>query len=276
VKKQTLLRRGGARAAALLTILFIVALGGCEDFFSTSWGAAFARDPADMFKNVTVTAGNVDDLLEASKGNPNVAKEALKKIKGAIKGDLSAGDLKLQAAALTAATEASGVASAIVSQAASLVHLTDLSEEEQEAKAKEVMDSVLKKAQNLDVVAQTLTEEIKLNTGSAWERDELIASNFADTDDETLFVAAMVLILADAKTNDMTATDYIDSKKTTLFSSDDSIDVINEKLDSNDINPEGESAELKLAWTLAQMVDPTSTYGKMLKTMGIIQEAPPL
>ena len=60
--------------SAALIVLFL--MNSCADFFSTSWGEVFKRDP----RNVRVTASNVQDLLDAAKGNPDLAREILNQI----------------------------------------------------------------------------------------------------------------------------------------------------------------------------------------------------
>jgi hypothetical protein len=79
-------------------------LASCKDFYSTSLGEPFARDPS----NVKVTRSNVYDLLKDANGDIEASREILKKLKGT-------DDPVLQAAAVKAATQAAGLTELAVS-----------------------------------------------------------------------------------------------------------------------------------------------------------------
>lgn len=103
-------------AAAAVTAL---ALSSCQQFFTTSWGTPLARDPKDLI--APVTAENVEDQLEAAKNDPAVAAALLDKIADAVK-DASAADKPvLQAAAVDAASSASGIGAAVLENSDALI-----------------------------------------------------------------------------------------------------------------------------------------------------------
>ncbi|MDR1108792.1 MAG: hypothetical protein LBL19_07140 [Spirochaetaceae bacterium] len=86
-------------SAAVMVLLF----SSCEAF-SNSWGESFARDPS----TIEVTAGNVKDLLREAKGDTKTSRGILDKIAQQLKGNPTP-DPTLQAAAVTAANQASGL-----------------------------------------------------------------------------------------------------------------------------------------------------------------------
>jgi hypothetical protein len=84
--------------AVLLALGTGLLLASCSDFYSTTWGEAFARDPS----NVKVTSSNVDELLKDASGDREASRAILKKLIGT-------DDPKLQAAAVKAANQAAGL-----------------------------------------------------------------------------------------------------------------------------------------------------------------------
>jgi hypothetical protein len=94
--------------AAAFAVLFL--MNSCVDFFSNSWGDSFKRDP----KKVKVTASNVYDLLDAAKGDPDLSREILNKIK--------AGDNNtLKQAAIKAANQAAGISTLALENVQALI-----------------------------------------------------------------------------------------------------------------------------------------------------------
>jgi hypothetical protein len=94
-------------AAGFVVLLL---LNSCADFFSTSWGDAFKRDP----KKVKVTVSNVGQLLEVAKGDPELSRAILDKIDAN-----SAGALKQ--AAIKAANQAAGVTTLVLENVKTLI-----------------------------------------------------------------------------------------------------------------------------------------------------------
>jgi hypothetical protein len=87
-------------------------LVSCTEFFSTSLAPWAARDPDKLIP--AVTTGNVDDLIAMTENNPDMSLSVLKKIEDAVNN--ASGDAKaaLQAAALEAAVNATGMGSAVL------------------------------------------------------------------------------------------------------------------------------------------------------------------
>jgi hypothetical protein len=96
-----------ALTAALIVLLL---LNSCADFFSTTWGDAFKRDP----KKVTVTSSNVYDLLEAAKGDPELSREILEKIN-------ARSDDTLKHAAIKAANQAAEISTLALENVRTLI-----------------------------------------------------------------------------------------------------------------------------------------------------------
>lgn len=91
----------------------------CRQFFTTSLAPWAARDPASLIP--PVTTGNIDDLLEQSANNPDQSLALLDTIADAVSTASAADAVVLQAAALTAASNASGVATAVLQNTGTLL-----------------------------------------------------------------------------------------------------------------------------------------------------------
>jgi hypothetical protein len=91
-------------SAAVMVLL----LSSC-DVFSNSWGENMARDPS----TIKVTAGNVKDLLREAKGDTKTSRGILDQIAQQLEGKDNP-DPTLQAAAVTAANQASGLGMVIL------------------------------------------------------------------------------------------------------------------------------------------------------------------
>jgi hypothetical protein len=106
----------GAKKLKVLggTLIVLFLLNSCAEFFSTSWGEAFKRDP----KNVKVNASNVNALLDAAKGDPKLSRAILDQI------NAGSGD-KLKHAAIKAANQASGVATLALENVKTLIDAVD-------------------------------------------------------------------------------------------------------------------------------------------------------
>jgi hypothetical protein len=101
----------GVLSAALVVL---ATLNSCADFFSTSWGDLFKRDPA----KVKVTSSNVNDLLDTAKGDKELARAILDQI-GANSDDT------LKRAAIKAANQASGLTTLALENVSSLLDAMD-------------------------------------------------------------------------------------------------------------------------------------------------------
>jgi hypothetical protein len=139
--------------AAAFAVLFL--MNSCADFFSTTWGDFFKRDP----KNVKVTASNVYDLLDTAKGDPELSKAILDKIYTTVKsGDKSADADTLRRAAIKAANQTAGISTVALENVKGLIDAVDSNDKEKALK--EVANKILKDLGNNDIVgiAEKMTE----------------------------------------------------------------------------------------------------------------------
>jgi hypothetical protein len=116
--------------SAALIVLFL--MNSCVEFFSTSWGEIFKRDP----KNVKVTASNVNDLLDAAKGDPDLSKAILDQINSE-----SPDTLKL--AAIKAANQAANISAMALENIGDLLDALDNKDSKAQEKAlREVVENI--------------------------------------------------------------------------------------------------------------------------------------
>ncbi|GHV94773.1 hypothetical protein AGMMS50293_10930 [Spirochaetia bacterium] len=178
--------------------MFLLATAiSCSQFFSTSLAPWAARDPASLIP--PVTTGNVNELIEMAENDPDMSLEVLKRIKDAAQNADSdkAGDL--QAAALKAAANASGIGSALLQQAGNISELMDNADN-----AIDLIVDVLNSMNNLNAAGDNLVEI--LPTPGTSEFDAFVAKSSADD----LAIAAAVLLAAEAKSVS-DSKDYLDS-----------------------------------------------------------------
>jgi hypothetical protein len=83
----------------------------CTDFFSTSWAEDGKRD----ISKINVDASNVDGLLKAARGYPDMSLTILDKIAERIDGASQNDKSKLREAALKAAAQGTDIASMLIS-----------------------------------------------------------------------------------------------------------------------------------------------------------------
>jgi hypothetical protein len=138
--------------------LTILAAGGlavsCTGFFSTTLAPWAARDPASLIP--PVNTGNVKDLVAGSENNPDMSLELLKKIRDAANnagGDEAA---ELQAAALQAAVNASGLGGAVLNSVDKIAEIVDDPEAAKDLAG--ILDDMPNLEQAGGVLAETLPE----------------------------------------------------------------------------------------------------------------------
>jgi hypothetical protein len=195
----------GVKKLKALSGAFIVLflLNSCTDFFSTSWGEAFKRDPG----KVKVTESNVYDLLEAAKGNPKLSKAILDKI-GANSSD------KLKHAAIQAANQASGITTLALENVQTLIDAAE--KDNNEDALKDVANKVLDSATKNDLqgvsgqLVKILKDDVTTNSGKLGFEGNFIG-NVSEAD---LTLMVMTLILAKAekvqKEDQKDLNDYVD------------------------------------------------------------------
>jgi hypothetical protein len=122
---------------AALAVLFL--LNSCTDFFTTSWGEMFKRDP----KNVKVTSSNVYDLLEAATGDRELSRAILDKIN-------ADSDDSLKRAAIKAAGQASGLTTVVMENVKDLIDAAGAKGDPGKA-LKEVAQQIINDIRNNDI-----------------------------------------------------------------------------------------------------------------------------
>ena len=183
-------RRFRFRRIGIVSILGLVLfLGSCRQFFTTSLAPWAARDPASLIP--PVTTANIQDLLEQSANSPDQSLALLDKIKDALATASAEDQAVLQAAALSAASNASGVATSILSNAGDLLNAMESGQPD--AIITVVSDAIA----GLSNLASTAT----LLTGMLPDPNDTAAFNaFVDqaTPDD-LAMAAIVLLASEAQ-----------------------------------------------------------------------------
>ncbi|WP_304225179.1 hypothetical protein, partial [Gracilinema caldarium] len=111
--------RGVLPMVLLLVLPLSFSLGSCRQFFTTSLASWAARDPASLIP--PVTASNIDDLLAQSANSPAQSLALLDSIADALATASASDAAVLQAAALQAASNASGVATSVLSNAGTML-----------------------------------------------------------------------------------------------------------------------------------------------------------
>jgi hypothetical protein len=173
----------------LLLSCFALLFFSCTDFFTTSLASWARRDPASLIP--PVTTGNVQELIELTENNPDMALALLKKINDA------GANPDLQAAALQVAANASGLGTAI------LQHTDDIGSID-ETNAKGIVVDALNSLSNVAETGTVLGDILPSPDTQAW--DDFVAVSSA----EDLAMAAAVLLAAEAKTAPGGASGYID------------------------------------------------------------------
>jgi hypothetical protein len=156
MKGKTYLKLSGAALVLLLL------LGSCTNFFTTSWGEIFRRNP----KNVKVTTSNVYDLLKTARGDRELSMAILDQISDQI-GGLNKEEAKtLKHAAIKAANQAADVTSKALENVGRIIDAIDLNNGVDDIKA--VAEEILKDMQSDDLrhisdkITEILKDDIKL------------------------------------------------------------------------------------------------------------------
>ncbi|MDR1947957.1 MAG: hypothetical protein LBQ38_01055 [Spirochaetaceae bacterium] len=162
----------------LFILIPVLSVTGCTDFFSTSLAPWAARDPASLVP--PVTAGNVRELILQAENNPDLSLAILKGIQNSV-GSASPEDRRsLEAAALEAAGNATGLAASLLSQAGKISSVMGDPD-----KAKELVVDAIKGMSHLnetrDLLADILprnpdSEEFKAFTQNAGAEDLVMAA----------------------------------------------------------------------------------------------------
>ncbi|MDR1586657.1 MAG: hypothetical protein LBS57_04290 [Treponema sp.] len=169
----------------------------CTQFFSSSLAPWAARDPGALVP--PVTTGNVKELIEVAENNPDLSLEVLRGIDKALQDANDDEKNSLQAAALQAASNASGMGTAIMHQAGNISEIM-----EDKDNAKKLVTDVLQDMDNLSDTSNLLVD-ILPEPGTP-EFDAFVKK--ANADD--LAIAAAILLAAESK-EQINSGDYFNS-----------------------------------------------------------------
>ena len=182
----------------------LASLASCTGFFSTSLAPWAARDPASLVP--PVDTGNVGELIQKSENDTDMSLEVLKKIKDAAKKAGPGEASTLQAAALKAASNASGMGSALLQQAGKVSELMNNA-----GSAADLVADTLGKMDNLVPAGENLAAI--LPPPGTPEFSAFVEKAGA----EDLAIAAVVILAAEAK-NAGDSKDYFNSFNTNTVS----------------------------------------------------------
>ncbi len=193
-------RTWGSSVLPLIVLLALLPLS-CRQFFSTSLASWAARDSSALVPDITTD--NIDELLALSASDPEMALAVLEGIEDALVGASAAVQAELQAAALVAASSASGVGPAILENAGSV--LDTLSGGDDAVIINTVSDAI----GGLDQLADTSAALLAILPDPTTE-PAAFAAFVAEASAEDLAMAAVVLLAAEAQAAADVGT-YIDS-----------------------------------------------------------------
>lgn len=189
-KKQALFGKSrgktGLRIRFAFLIILVVSLFSCRQFFTTSLAEWAARDPSDLIPKLS--SSNVFDLINTFAESPDHSLALLDDIEAALDGANAQETAVLQAAALEAAANASGIVPALMENS------NDILESMDDADAIiDLIDSTVNGLDNLPESAALLLEI--LPDPSDTEAFEAFLDN---ADPEDLAMAAIVLLASEA------------------------------------------------------------------------------
>jgi hypothetical protein len=147
--------------AALVLLLL---LSSCTNFFSTSWGEIFKRDP----RKVKVNSSNVYELLKTAKGDKDLSKAILDQIGNQVSSPgISDKDKKtLQHAAIKAANQAADVPSKVLENVGKIIDAANDGGKNIQEVANEILNDI--QSNDLIGISEKLTEILK---------DEMVTAN---------------------------------------------------------------------------------------------------
>jgi hypothetical protein len=215
----------------------------CTEFFTKTLAPWAARDPASLIP--PVTTGNIGDLIEMTQDNPDNSLALLDKIKDAA--NKASGDEKsrLQAAALETASNAAGLGQAIISNAGKLTSV------DTEDDARKLVTDAINSMKNLNESASLLTAIVPqpAEPFDPENIDDPFNKMAASAAVDDLAMAALVIIAAEAKTQEQTHENGVDGY----------VDDLKDKIDNNELNDNENLAKaMALAATLESRQDELS------------------
>ncbi|GMO51677.1 MAG: hypothetical protein Pg6C_16550 [Treponemataceae bacterium] len=168
---------------ALFACLSAAVFVSCTDFFTNSWAENAKRD----YSQIKVDASNVDSLLKAARGDPEMALVILDKIKGAMNGASAADKAKLREAALKAAAQGTNVSGLIVENISELTKT--LSGGTDEDKVKELLEKISDSASGMARASGDLAAILPAVGG-----DGKFTEGFTASEDELMQTAVIIIL----------------------------------------------------------------------------------
>jgi hypothetical protein len=188
--------------AAAIFIGFLAAIcTSCPEIMSTSWGK-WAKRPPDI---PAITDGNLDDLLDATMGDPDFAKALLEELNEQSRNADTEKKAQFQGAAITAAANGSGLDTLVLVNIGDLMKAMD---NENIDKITEIFENIFNDADYGTIHALTgnLTEILlsadTYDSSSYWENPSVTT--------DSLFVATVLLIAAEADDRGESFENYLD------------------------------------------------------------------
>ncbi len=171
-------------AGIVASVLTVMVLGSCQQFFTTSLAESLARDPDSLVPEVD--ASNAAELVELAQNDPDLAMSVLDGINDAMAGASAADQVLLRTAAVDAAASASGIGPAVLSVADQLA-------EADESEIIGIMDQTLAGLGNLEEAADGLLLALP-DPADTVAFDAFVAA----ADPGQLAVAALTLMASEA------------------------------------------------------------------------------
>jgi hypothetical protein len=175
-------------------------LAACTDFYSTTWGEAFARDPS----NVQVTRSNVYELLKDANGDREASRAILKKLAGT-------DDPELQAAAVKAANQAAGLTELVLSNLGTLTGSNANNADSLGKLAETIMAEA--KANDIRGIASDIAETLPVSSNNPPQFSGSFSSSVSTSDLTLLLVAMMLAEVPEANEFDDYADEWGSGKK---------------------------------------------------------------
>jgi hypothetical protein len=192
----------GKAGPLLVALICLSCLNACTDFFSTTLAPWAVREPSTLIP--PVTAGNVQELIVQAENNPDLSLAILKKIQDSVNNASAEDRRTLEAAALEAAGNATGLASSLLNQAGKLSSVLDDADQ-----ARDLIANAINGMSHLSETRDILTAVLPSDSNSA---DFKAFTGNAGA--ESLVMAAAILLASeaqDAVNTGMNQDDFIDN-----------------------------------------------------------------
>jgi hypothetical protein len=201
------LRKPNRKLELLIRLFFVLgtaaAAVSCTDFFTTSLAGWAQRNPASLIRDVNT--GNVDEYIRNAENNPDLSLEVLRGIQAAVEEASGADKAELQAAALRAAANATGLGSSMLNTLSDTGKITAAADDANAAK--ELITNTILNMENLGDTGSVLMATLPDPAGDPAGFNAFLGA--ADAND--LALAAAVLIAAEASMANGGSGSYIEN-----------------------------------------------------------------